>query len=444
MFAPFFSISQVENSNALSRAIQLFDNGNFEEAEPLFKISLDEKPNDLMVNYFYGACRTENNYFTNSDLECLIKANQEVSPVSINYYFGIQYHARSNWERALKFYNKYNSSAMLSDEDKQKILLKIQQCYDHINPYEEFMTGSKEEIIPVLVASDEQDDSIETAVIDSTTILDTTGVLSAPVIHEVVPEIIIPTGEPISFLVNNQITYLLNTQFKTEEGESLYHDGMQKQSELESSLIRTEELRDKYNKATTSDERKLIGQEILTLENNHYTLKKEANQLLLQAKNIENEYWNNASLEDVESFKLEIKQISENKLNADTVVEQEIDSSTYIDPNILLGNKDLVASPDKPTNDDLVYKIQIGAYSRGLPNYIKRLYNKLSLIRKIENYTDENGIVVYTTGNLSNYEDAVKMKNQVKQEGIEDAIVVPYFKGKRITLGQAKELEGEK
>ena len=49
-------------------------------------------------------------------------------------------------------------------------------------------------------------------------------------------------------------------------------------------------------------------------------------------------------------------------------------------------------------------------------------------------------MVVYTTGNLTNYEDAEKMKNQVRQEGIKDAYIVPYLKGKRITLEQAKEL----
>jgi len=35
----------------------------------------------------------------------------------------------------------------------------------------------------------------------------------------------------------------------------------------------------------------------------------------------------------------------------------------------------------------------------------------------------------------------VKMRDQVRQEGIKDAQVVPYFQGKRITLEQAKEIE---
>jgi hypothetical protein len=35
------------------------------------------------------------------------------------------------------------------------------------------------------------------------------------------------------------------------------------------------------------------------------------------------------------------------------------------------------------------------------------------------------------------------MQHQVKQEGIQDAQVVPYFKGKRITLEQAKQMEAD-
>jgi hypothetical protein len=113
-------------------------------------------------------------------------------------------------------------------------------------------------------------------------------------------------------------------------------------------------------------------------------------------------------------------------------------------PSIVPVNRTTSSETDDTTEDELIYKIQLGAYSRGLPAYVKRLFDKLSYIRKIENYTDENGIVVYTTGNLTNYDDAVKMQEQVRREGIEDAYVVPYFNGKRITLNEAKEITNDK
>ena len=113
-------------------------------------------------------------------------------------------------------------------------------------------------------------------------------------------------------------------------------------------------------------------------------------------------------------------------------------------PEILVDNSAEKAKSAEPTNKDLSYKIQIGAYSRGLPTSVKRLFDKLSLIRKIDNYTDDRGVVVYTTGNLVNLEDAMTMLKQVEQESVKDAIITAYFKGKRIPLTEAKALEGIK
>jgi hypothetical protein len=104
----------------------------------------------------------------------------------------------------------------------------------------------------------------------------------------------------------------------------------------------------------------------------------------------------------------------------------------------------LNSANEQETNDEIIYKIQLGAYSRGLPSYVKSQFKKLSYIRKIEDYTDGNGVVVYTTGNLITYDDALKMQNQIRQEGVEDAFVVPYFNGKRITLKEAKKIEAGK
>lgn len=493
LFTPILAISQVDKENELTKAIRLFDKQNYNEAETLFVKVLNEHPDDFMVNYFYGACRTENNHFTSSDLDHLIKANKEVSPVDINYYFGIQYHARNNWERALKFYNKYNSTASLSESEKQKLLEKIQQCYDKINPYKKYRIDESKENTDELVnvrdsinvdsATEKQNVIVDSAVVNIThqittspanleiakkeetaiseqvdsspekesVIFDSTNVNETPLIinnpanaKNVVKEER-PTGEPIVFYINNKITYLSTSQFKTEEGKKLFRKGNSKQKELDSTLKKVDRLREDYANAKTGKEKKSIGEIILTLENKTYTLKKDATQFLFQAKNIESEYWRNATQEETEKFIQEFKQISaQNIIVNGRDNETNIDSITFIDPNFLLEKNEVISSTGKSTNDDLIYKIQIGAFSKNLPNYIKRLFKKLSLIRKIENYTDENGVVVYTTGNLTNYEDAVKMQNRVRHEGVEGAYIVPYFKRKRITLTQAKDLEKKK
>ncbi len=449
MFIPILAISQANEDKTLTKAIRLFDNRNFAEAEMLFKEVLHEQPEDFMVNYFYGACRTENNHFTNFDLDCLIKANKEVSPIDIHYYFGKQYHARSNWERALKFYNRYNSIATLPESEKEKLLENIQQCFDKINPYKKYIIKENDENIGelLIINNSSNGDSIvesKNTVADSVIMDETTLVNTVPATNEIVKKEEIPTGEPITFLVNSEITYLYSSHFKTEKGKELFEKGNTTQKKLNSNLKEVDKLRGNYSNAKTREEKKLVGENILVLENQSYSLKKEATEYLFQAKNIEYEYWENASQEETGKFIQKLKQISE-QIETDNHTDEKInnDSMTYIDPKILLGKSVNNLSPEKSENDDLIYKIQIGAYSRSLPNYIKRQFNKLSLIRKIENYTDENGVVVYTTGNLRNYEDAIKMQNQVRREGIEDAYVVPYFKRKRITLEQAKKMHNE-
>ncbi|MCA1761365.1 MAG: hypothetical protein LC658_16465, partial [Bacteroidales bacterium] len=50
------------------KAMQLFDAGNYAEAEKFFRILLEEDPGNPMLNYYYGASRTENGHFADKDL----------------------------------------------------------------------------------------------------------------------------------------------------------------------------------------------------------------------------------------------------------------------------------------------------------------------------------------------------------------------------------------
>ncbi|MCK5730728.1 MAG: hypothetical protein KAH68_06620 [Draconibacterium sp.] len=446
MSSQFIAVSQSENVNDLTKAIQLFDKENFNEAEPLFKKILGEKPDDFMVNYFYGACRTENNHFTNADLECLILANQEVSPININYYFGVQYHARSNWERALKFYTKYKSTDSPAEINKNKILEKIQQCYDKINPYEKFMVNeSVEANLADTVSSDliSELDSARTDLVNQKLAIknDTILVAASEDIFENEFVVKIPKDELINFKVNNEITYKDTSHFKTEKGIYFFLEGDSLQKVLDFSLINVDVLREEYSSVKTREEKNYIGEKILAYENEIYKLKSNASSCLIQAKLTEAEYWKNTEEDEIDKFITELALISVEDINDTVNMETTtVETNTLIDPIILLGGAENISTSIEQNDNELIYKIQIGAYSRGLPSYTKQLFDKLSFIRKIENYTDKKGVVVYTTGNLINYDDALIMKNQVRQEGIKDAYIVPYLNGKRITLEQAKEL----
>jgi len=483
LFVPCVAHSIIYQENPLTKAIQLFDKEKYAEAEPLFKAILDDRPDDFMVNYFYGACRTENGHYSEKDLNYLLKASNEVNPLNIDYYFAVQNHAKSQWEKALAYYNMYKAVASVNEQEKVKLTIKMEQCTNHINPFTYSENAEKQEgsdamviVAPEVVSKnvgqtngnrsilqnevkdsanavveesaktevDEQEMIIKS---DSTIQLsvsqqDTLSVQQSENESQTLTTKTLLPEEQIKFNVNSEIAYISVSNFKTEDGKNYFEEGRSKETELEKVLIRTEILREKYKTLQTRTERDSIGKYILDLEGQSYELKNVINQLFMQAKNIENEYWQNASPEETESFVKEINASLEAN-NTNNSEANPVSQELIITP-IFIETEEVNKETQNTKASGIIYKIQLGAFSRGIPNNQKQVFSKISVIRKVENYTDENGVVVYTTGNLTSYEDAVEMQNQIRQEGIKDPKIAAYLNGKRITLEQAKEIETKK
>jgi len=477
----FFSnriLAGTDQENPLTKAIQLFDKRKYIEAETAFKKLIDERPDDFMINYYYGSCRTENSHYSDADLAYLEKAIKEVYPIDIDYYFGVQYHARNRFNTAIIHYNNYRKVADKEEQTRVKLADLIGLCEQQINPFmqqankvgadslvavQAGVTAQPDDIniaaaaaIPtsVLVAVSKDTTAVNNnvAVIDETPLQTefsdstlSTGILPVAGITEPQPEpsVQIPTESIINFNINSDITYLFESNFKTSEGANFFNEGSAKSAELEPVVVRTEILREQYSKSKTKAEKDSLGQLIVELENEIYQLKSEVKQLLVQARTAENNYWQNASDAEKVSFINELESAGAAINKAKAVENETAVSGILIAP--LLVEDALVAKPAKEVKSTGVnYKIQLGAYSKGIPNNMKPVFKKISMIRKVENYIDDKGVVVYTTGNLTNYDDATLMLNQVKQEGVKDALIAAYQNGKRITLEQAKETEKQK
>ena len=445
LFVPKWTNAAPFQENPLTKAILLFDKGNFKEAEPLFRKILDERPDDFMVNYFYGACRTENGHYSEQDLSYLLKASKEVTPLDIDYYFGIQYHAKNQWEKALGHYKLFQAVTSVNDQEKVNLSLKMEQCSNKINPFTASESDEpKTELVEVaelsVISAENIDEVEDTVPVAESVLVETT--ISEP-IEKDISEIV--ADETINFNINDEITYIYVSHFKTAEGEIYFKEGSSKQKELEETLKLTEELREKYIASESSSEKDSIGKQILESESKSYELRNVVKQLLLQAKTAESGYWQNATPQETENFIRELNAAEQEIRNRNAVQAATVSKSPdLIIPSVFPVYKPTVRPVPKPKSSGVTYKIQIGAYSRGIPNNMKSVFSKISVIRKVENYTDEKGVVVYTTGNLTNYEDAVVMQKQVQQEGIKDAIIAAYLNGKRITLEQSKDIEKEK
>ncbi|MBN1984764.1 MAG: hypothetical protein JW761_00605 [Prolixibacteraceae bacterium] len=427
-----------------SKAFELFDNKQYVEAEPLFKELIWEEPDSLELYYYYGACRTENKNYSEYDLIQLLNADPAKVPQKLNYYLGIQYQAQENWEQALKHFNKYRMNSAPEEQEQLNIASKIQECYNQENPYRNLVTQVTESSLAKTRTETILPDTLTTGHKTGTETESTSFTPPRMIQKEENLSVSEESGKPIEFIVNSRITYYNTRHFQTEEGRTLFNKSQEKQQRLDSLLAKTDELREAYREASTSALKNIFGEKIVALENELYPQKEEVNNLLLQAQKAEYDYWSTATNNEIEEFIQKSASERQQPEPEETATETVAPDTVLFNPEIFLteDNNDVLLEEPRQ-KDELIYRIQIGAYSRGLPAYVERLYKKLSVIRKIDNYTDENGVVVYTTGKLTNLDDAVKMQKQVRQEGVEDAFVVPYFNGKRITLEEAKKIEGE-
>ncbi len=471
-------LATTNQENPLTKAIQLFDKRKFTEAETAFKKLIDERPEDFMINYFYGACRTENGFYSDADLGYLEKASKEVYPIDIDYYFGVQYHAKNLFNKALIYYNNYRKVASDEEQIRVELAVKMELCEQRRNPFisvttetnvadssasvvaienttEELTTAAMAGISTSALAataidtttetteSTVQTESTEQAEIADTTIIENSDSIAEITENQPVTEVQIPAEPIINFNINSEITYLYESHFKTSEGANYFKEGNAKQAEMEKIKLRTNILREHYAKSKSKAEKDSLGQLIIDIENETYELKSMVKQLLVQAKTAENSYWQNAPVEEKEKFINESDALAKEIEKEKTAGKESPVTGILLSP--LLVEDAPVEKPVKEVKSSgIIYKIQLGAYSKGIPNTMKPVFKKISMIRKVENYIDDKGVVVYTTGNLNTYDDALLMLNQVKQEGVKDAIIAAYQNGKRITLEQAKETEKQK
>ncbi|MBL4754385.1 MAG: hypothetical protein JKY52_12425 [Flavobacteriales bacterium] len=91
---------------------------------------------------------------------------------------------------------------------------------------------------------------------------------------------------------------------------------------------------------------------------------------------------------------------------------------------------------DISTMDGLFYTVQVGVYSK--PSNVGEKYKLNQLYTK----RTSNGFIRYNHGKFNNFEDASNRKEVVINKGISDAFVTAYYKGKRISVTQARSIGG--
>lgn len=430
----FVSIQIQGAKNSMNRcsdpektAMELFSEGNFQQALPLFQEQLKLFPEDKMLNYYLGACMIECGMPDSTARQALVLAIEDNSPEKINYYLGIAFHAENEFTKAVEYYRQFESKAKsktLKSTNYQQLIGLAEQGK---NPFR------KEE---KSIVQQEKTETIANAEPETSSISKS---VTRPELTIQIPPAL--SDSLISFQATPEIRYMKIQQFRSNEARLNFIKGWQAKQSIDSLVQSTELLRSQYSNSE-AEQKEAIARQILSNEQRVIALNREMPQFDLLAHQQEEAYWEKAFPSEKDQI---IKENDAIITSIEQAQKQKIQDITQRPPEVVMlpSSQKTPAPETEPVETGIVYKIQIGAFSKELPEYINRTFKKLALIRKIDTYKDEKGVNVYTVGSMKTYADALQTQKQVKLEGIKNPIIAAYRNGKRITVNEAKKLNKE-
>lgn len=103
----------------------------------------------------------------------------------------------------------------------------------------------------------------------------------------------------------------------------------------------------------------------------------------------------------------------------------------YEEANSNLANTSSLNEPE----EKVYYRIQFASYKKE-----KMLdFRKFRGLEDIKMY-EHNGLFKYTTGNKTNLDEAIKLKQKLKKDGYNDIFIVAFYQEKRISIDEAKSI----
>ena len=249
----------------------------------------------------------------------------------------------------------------------------------------------------------------------------------------------------IHFQINPRVNYLTEDMFKIGEAREAWKLGLEKEKLLNGKLLALQQQRQKYGTAPSQGERDRLAEGIIQLERETLTLHAESDMLYGKARQLEQEWWANASMQEYENLRLttdSLQKLKEAIRMADLAPAPVIDQQLLEEAAGLSEDKE-TTTEEEVSEDTVIYKVQLGSFTRAVPPRTKELFDKIGMIRTIETFVDEKEATVYTTGNMKTFADGLALQNQVRLEGVKDAFVIAILNEKRISLQEAKKITGE-
>jgi DNA segregation ATPase FtsK/SpoIIIE-like protein len=482
-----FNVSAQKERDMEAKATNYFHAQNYKDALPLYKELVKMYPEDEGLNYYYGVSMVETEHYGPDAWKALLTASLGRVPSDVYFYLGKCFHAESDWDLATKYYQRFADYGRNKDLKRLGLREYMDLCSRKINPfkaatadkktpkdtvkpvqdqekplYESFiaLTAEQKKHHPELFSTDDTQSAIPGNMNSpNVPVSEVTAEQKERYPHLFATEKInsgedssedtmpAPVQKKISsppagldnawfnFRVNSRIKYHELEDFRTQDGKSIFAKGWIASIRQDSLAAATHHLRKEYEGQDPKNNAEL-SQKILQAEQLSYKLMREREDYFRQARHAEQQYWNSQPDNEIEQFATALKEKQEQhiKEREEALAAEQQAPAAKPKP---VARKPVVTPPA----DKIEYRVQIGSFSKGLPPYVQRLYDKLSKFRKIDHYTDDKGIVVYTVGKLRDYHAAVNLKKQLRQEGASDAFVVAYKNGERIKVSEALKIQ---
>jgi len=399
-----------------SLAIEYFNEKNYEKALPIFTQLINKSPNNAMYNYYYGVSLLKNNRYDTATKEALLNAVVDKTPSNANFYLANYFHALGNWSEAIDFYKRYDGSNMERREleyDKY-----YDMCLKRINPFKIDKGDPKTIFVDTIKVPGSLPDEKNFPIPDSLRV------------------------EWFNFQINSQLTYHGISDFRSEAAKILFTKAWIATGKNDSIVKNTDILRKAHEETHNVTTRIALVQRIVDAEQQSYQLLRDRETYFEQARVKEAGYWEKAGADAMAIFITEIaekeKVRAEKLLNEKPKVdlaEAEATAAALAADSLEQNKKSVIAENTPEPKDDIVFKVQIGAFPNGkMTPAFKSRYEKLSKFRTIDKYINAKKYVVYTVGNFTDYNDATLLKNQLILEGAKGAFLAAFKNGVRVPV----------
>ena len=203
-------------------------------------------------------------------------------------------------------------------------------------------------------------------------------------------------------------------------------------NELELAKVENRNLKEKINKNIVKSESNELSDELIDLGNQ---LNKNEQRLKMLENQLSNQFDILNSIDKSNQFEWllanRIKPIEQLVTNDDSQIPQTA-FAIGRNPTALI-DKPLPVNLNSPSG--LIYRVQVGAYRKPIPNEAFRDFSPVS------GEILANGLTCYMAGYFNNARNAINARKQIRALGYVDAFIVAYCDGKRISFAKGRELE---